>query len=77
LSFVRITFVAMSEKIRKQIDLEKEIIKELKILAAHADKDVKNYLQDLVVQHVKDSKNKKDKRFGNFTATSTDGRDKS
>lgn len=68
----------MAEKIRKQIDLEKEIIKELKILAAHADKDVKNYLQDLVIQHVKDSKNKKDKqRFGNFTATSSDPRDKS
>ncbi|HWA34779.1 MAG TPA: hypothetical protein VG737_11640 [Cyclobacteriaceae bacterium] len=72
----------MAEKIRKQIDLEKEIIKELKILAAHADKDVKNYLQDLVVQHVRDSKNKKDKqRFGSFTVAPsdgrTDGRDKS
>ncbi len=49
----------MAEKIRKQIDLDKEVIRELKILAAHADKDVKNYLQDLVVQHVRDSKNKK------------------
>jgi hypothetical protein len=49
----------MAEKIRKQIDLEKEVIKELKILAAHADKDVKNYLQDLVIQHVRDVKNKK------------------
>jgi hypothetical protein len=72
----------MAEKIRKQIDLEKEIIKELKILAAHADKDVKNYLQDLVIQHVRDAKSKKDKqRFGNFTVTPsdgrTDGRDKS
>jgi hypothetical protein len=49
----------MADTIRKQIDLEKEIIKELKILAAHADKDVKNYLQDLVIQHVRDAKNKK------------------
>jgi hypothetical protein len=49
----------MAEKIRKQIDLDREIIKELKILAAHADKDVKNYLQDLVIQHVKDARNRK------------------
>jgi hypothetical protein len=49
----------MSDKIRKQIDLDREIIKDLKILAAHADKDVKNYLQDLVIQHVREIRNKK------------------
>jgi hypothetical protein len=46
--------VGMSDKIRKQIDLDREVIKELKILAAHADKDVKNYLQDLIVRHVRE-----------------------
>lgn len=49
----------MAEMIRKQIDLDKETVKELKVLAAHADKAVKSYMQDLIVQHVKLFKGKK------------------
>lgn len=40
---------------RKLIDIPDEIVKPLKILAINADKDLKNYIQDLLVQHVKDS----------------------
>jgi len=40
------------EKIRKEIHLPSEIIKDLKIIAANADKSVKRYLEDLVVQDV-------------------------
>lgn len=41
---------------RKLIDIEPEILKELKILAAKADKDLKNYIQDLLKEHVRKSK---------------------
>jgi hypothetical protein len=43
---------------RKLIDIPDELVKDLKILAAHADKDVKNYLQDLIVDHIKKNKKK-------------------
>ncbi|WP_431129685.1 hypothetical protein [Flagellimonas flava] len=41
---------------RKLIDIPEEIVKDLKILAIQNDKDLKNYIQDLLVQHVEDSK---------------------
>ena len=40
---------------RKLIDIPEEIVKPLKILAINADKDLKNYIQDLLIQHVKDN----------------------
>lgn len=40
---------------RKLIDIPEEIVKPLKILAVQADKDLKNYIQDLLIQHVKDN----------------------
>lgn len=43
---------------RKIIDIPDEIVKDLKILAVKADKDLKNYIQDLLIQHVRDDKNK-------------------
>lgn len=42
---------------RKLIDIPEKIIKPLKILAINADKDLKNYIQDLLIQHVKDNSN--------------------
>ena len=36
---------------RKNIDIPDEIVKPLKILAIEADKDLKNYIQDLLVAH--------------------------
>jgi len=36
---------------RKNIDIPDEIVKPLKILAIEADKDLKNYIQDLLVEH--------------------------
>lgn len=49
----------MSEIIRKQIDLPKETVKELKVLAAYADSNVKKYIETIVIQHVKANKGKK------------------
>jgi hypothetical protein len=61
----------MSDKIRKQIDLDREVIKELKILAAHADKDVKNYLQDLIVRHVRELSQRTRTRSANTNSNSS------
>jgi hypothetical protein len=45
---------------KKLIDIPDEIVKDLKILAINDDKDLKNYLQDLIIEHVKaKSKSKK------------------
>jgi hypothetical protein len=43
---------------RKLIDIPDELLKDLRILAAHADKDVKTYLQDLIIEHIKKNKKK-------------------
>lgn len=41
------------DKIRKEIHLPSEMLRELKIVAAHADKSVKKYIEDLVVHDVR------------------------
>lgn len=46
---------------RKNIDIPDEILKDLKILAVMADKDLKNYIQDLLVEHVRAEAKKKKK----------------
>lgn len=38
---------------RKLIDIPEEIVKPLKILAINSDKDLKNYIQDLLTDHVR------------------------
>ena len=38
---------------RKLIDIPEDIVKPLKILAIQNDKDLKNYIQDLLTRHVK------------------------
>ena len=38
---------------RKLIDIPEEIVKPLKILAVNSDTDLKNYIQDLLIDHVK------------------------
>jgi len=43
----------MSDKFRKEIHLPKDILKELKIVAAYTDKSVKKYMEDLIIQDVK------------------------
>ena len=43
----------MLEKFRKEIHLPKEILKDLKIVAAYADKSVKKYMEELIIQDVK------------------------
>ena len=40
---------------RKLIDIPREIEKDLKILAVKAGKDLKNYIQDLLTEKVKQS----------------------
>ena len=40
------------EKIRKEIHLPSQIIRDLKIVAAHSDKSVKKYMEDLVMRDV-------------------------
>jgi hypothetical protein len=39
---------------RKLIDIPEEIVQPLKILAVKADKDLKNYIQDLLIKHVEE-----------------------
>jgi len=41
------------EKIRKEIHLPLEIALELRIVAAHRDKSVKRFMEDLIVYEVK------------------------
>ena len=41
------------EKIRKEIHLPLEMVHELKIAAAHSDKSVKKYMEDLIMNEVK------------------------
>lgn len=38
---------------RKLIDIPEDIVKPLKIKAIEADKDLKNYIQDLLIKHAK------------------------
>jgi hypothetical protein len=44
---------------RKLIDIPDEILKDLKKLAIDGDLDLKNYIEKLLVEHVKNSKKKK------------------
>jgi hypothetical protein len=44
---------------RKLIDIPEEIKVELQILAIKSGKDLKNYIQDLLIDHVKKSVGKK------------------
>ena len=37
---------------KKLIDITDEIVKPLKIMAIHKDRDLKNYIQDILVSHV-------------------------
>tara|TARA_R110000744_G_scaffold5110_3_gene17980 strand:+ start:5973 stop:6098 length:126 start_codon:yes stop_codon:yes gene_type:complete len=39
---------------RKNIDIKEEDIQPLKILAVKSNKDLKNYIQDLLSEHVKE-----------------------
>jgi macrodomain Ter protein organizer (MatP/YcbG family) len=43
---------------KKLIDIPEEILQDLQILAVKAKKDLKNYIQDLLVEHVRGGKNK-------------------
>jgi hypothetical protein len=40
---------------RKNIDIKTKDVQPLKILAVKADKDLKNYIQDLLSDHVKNN----------------------
>jgi len=40
-------------KIRKEIHLPKELMRDLKMVAAYVDKSPKRYIEDLVIQDVK------------------------
>lgn len=44
---------------RKLIDLPEEVVKDLKLLAVLADKDLKNYIQDVLIEHAKKNKIKR------------------
>lgn len=41
---------------KKLIDLPDDLLKDLKILAAHADKPVKNYIEGVIIDHIKKKK---------------------
>lgn len=38
---------------RKIIDIDPAIVKDLKIMAVKVGKDLKNYIQDLLIRHVR------------------------
>jgi len=42
---------------RKLIDIKDEEVKPLKMMALLADKDLKNYIQDILSEHVRDNDN--------------------
>lgn len=44
---------------RKLIDIPEEILEELQILAVKAKKDLKNYIQGLLVEHVRGGRKNK------------------
>lgn len=44
---------------RKNIDIPDEIVKDLKKMAVDADRDLKNYIQDLLIARVKELKSTK------------------
>ena len=39
---------------KKLIDIPDEIVKPLKIMAVNNDRDLKNYIQDVLISHVKE-----------------------
>ena len=41
-------------KVRKEVHLPEELIKDLKMVAFHSDKTVKKWMEDLIVNRVKD-----------------------
>jgi len=41
------------DKIRKEVHLPLPVVKDLKVVAAHADKSVKKYMEDLILGEVK------------------------
>ena len=40
---------------KKLIDIPDEIVKPLKIMAVTNDRDLKNYIQDVLINHIKES----------------------
>ena len=40
---------------KKLIDIPDEIVKPLKIMAVNNDRDLKNYIQEVLINHVKES----------------------
>ena len=42
----------------KNIDIPDNIVNDLKKLAVDSERDLKNYIQDLLIQHVEESKRK-------------------
>lgn len=44
------------EVMRKLIDIPEEILEDLQIKAVKAKKDLKNYIQDLLIEHVRGQK---------------------
>ena len=40
---------------KKLIDIPDEIVKPLKIMAVNNDRDLKNYIQDVLISHIKES----------------------
>ena len=60
-------YIALNLKIKnmkKIIDIPDSIVKELKIMAVKNDKDLKNYIQDLISRHYE---------FSNITEMAADG----
>ena len=43
---------------RKQVDIQDDLLKDLKIVAAHADKSVKKWLEDLIANAIREQAKK-------------------
>ena len=57
---------------RKNIDIPEEIVKDLKKMAVDADKDLKNFIQDLLVSIVRGQK-KEQKTYTNVKSKQSGG----
>jgi hypothetical protein len=58
LYIVYLVYIGYIYPMRKNIDIPIEIVKDLKKMAVDADKDLKNYIQDLLIEHAKKHKKK-------------------
>lgn len=56
---------------RKLIDIDDDIFKQIQLLAVQSDNDPKNYIQDIIIEHVKKERIKINARRRYYTKKAT------